>query len=125
MASWEFGASLRHWRDGVAPVKVEVAQGRRRRADGLHREEFAELAGNSLRFASFLAAAAATAWAAMVSAPVPVASAAPCPDVEVVFARATAEPPGVGGLGQAFVDALTSDVGGKVGGGLSGQLRCQ
>jgi Cutinase len=64
-------------------------------------------------FTSFLAAAAATAWAAMVSAPVPVASAAPCPDVEVVFARAAAELPGVGGLGQAFVDALRSDIGGK------------
>lgn len=38
----------------------------------------------------------------------PVAGAAPsCPDVEVVFARGTFEPPGVGGTGQAFVDALT------------------
>jgi cutinase len=34
------------------------------------------------------------------------ASAQPCPDVEVVFARGTFEPPGVGGTGQAFVDAL-------------------
>ncbi|MGH3525159.1 MAG: cutinase family protein, partial [Mycobacterium sp.] len=37
----------------------------------------------------------------------------PCPDVEVVFARGTAEPPGVGGVGQAFVDALNSRVGGR------------
>ncbi|WP_299562993.1 cutinase family protein [uncultured Mycolicibacterium sp.] len=37
---------------------------------------------------------------------VPVAAAQPCPDVEVVFARGTTEPPGVGGTGQAFVDAL-------------------
>jgi cutinase len=29
-----------------------------------------------------------------------------CPDVEVVFARGTFEPPGVGATGQAFVDAL-------------------
>lgn len=34
------------------------------------------------------------------------AAAAPCPDVEVVFARGTGEPPGVGGIGQSFVDAL-------------------
>ncbi|MFG1933385.1 cutinase family protein [Mycobacterium sp. NPDC048908] len=41
------------------------------------------------------------------------ASAAPCPDVEVVFARGTFEPAGVGGIGQAFVDALTSRLAGK------------
>jgi cutinase-like protein len=41
------------------------------------------------------------------------AAAAPCPDVEVVFARGTFEPVGVGGIGQAFVDALTSRLGGK------------
>jgi cutinase len=40
----------------------------------------------------------------------PSASAAPCPDVEVVFARATTEPPGVGQVGQSFVDSLRSQV---------------
>ncbi|GBE65594.1 cutinase [Mycobacterium sp. MFM001] len=50
---------------------------------------------------------------ALLVAPVPVASAQPCPDVEVVFARGTAEPPGVGGVGQSFVDALNSRVGGR------------
>jgi cutinase len=44
---------------------------------------------------------------------VPSASAAPCPDVEVVFARGTFEPPGIGLTGQAFVDSLRSKVGGK------------
>jgi len=39
------------------------------------------------------------------------AAAAPCPDVEVVFARGTTEPPGVGITGQAFVDALRSRLG--------------
>jgi cutinase len=39
------------------------------------------------------------------------AAAAPCPDVEVVFARGTTEPPGVGITGQAFVDALRSRIG--------------
>nr|MEA1123053.1 cutinase family protein [Mycobacterium shigaense] len=32
-----------------------------------------------------------------------VASAEPCPDVQVVFARGTGEDPGVGPTGQAFV----------------------
>jgi cutinase len=50
---------------------------------------------------------------AFVSAPAWKASAQPCSDVEVVFARGTAEPPGVGGIGQAFVDALRSKVGTK------------
>ncbi len=41
------------------------------------------------------------------------ASAGPCPDVEVVFARGTNEPPGVGGVGQAFVDSLRSQIPGR------------
>ena len=45
-------------------------------------------------------------------APMPAASAQPpCPDVEVVFARGTYEPPGVGGPGQSFVDALRARTG--------------
>ena len=44
---------------------------------------------------------------------VPTASAAPCPDVELVFARGTFEAPGVGGTGQAFVDSLRSKLGDK------------
>ena len=49
----------------------------------------------------------------LLSAPIPIASAQPCPDVEVVFARGTGEPPGVGGTGGPFVDALRSQVGAK------------
>jgi cutinase len=41
------------------------------------------------------------------------ASAAPCPDVEVVFARGTFEPPGIGETGEAFVNSLRSRVGAK------------
>ncbi len=44
-------------------------------------------------------------------ATVPSAAAAPCPDVEVVFARGTTEPPGVGGIGNAFVESLRSRLG--------------
>jgi cutinase len=47
----------------------------------------------------------------MVAAPSAVAD--PCPDVEVVFARGTAEPPGVGRVGQAFIDSLNSQLGGR------------
>ncbi|WP_273734407.1 cutinase family protein [Mycolicibacterium septicum] len=44
-------------------------------------------------------------------APAPAATAQPCPDVEVVFARGTYEPPGVGGPGQSYVDALRTRAG--------------
>ncbi|WP_375482773.1 cutinase family protein [uncultured Mycobacterium sp.] len=37
----------------------------------------------------------------------------PCPDSEVVFARGTNEPPGVGAVGQAFIDSLRSQVRGR------------
>ncbi|MCW2688539.1 MAG: Cutinase, partial [Mycobacterium sp.] len=59
--------------------------------------------------------AAVVAASALLSTPIgiPPASADPCPDVEVVFARGTGEPPGVGGVGQAFVDSLRSQVGGR------------
>jgi len=36
----------------------------------------------------------------------PIVDAQPCPDVEIVFARGTTEPAGVGGIGQAFADSL-------------------
>lgn len=63
--------------------------------------------------ARVLGAAAVTAGAVVMGAPMPSASAQPCPDVEVVFARGTAEPPGVGGVGQSFVDAVRAQAGGK------------
>jgi cutinase-like protein len=59
--------------------------------------------------------AAVVATSALLSGvtSIPSASAAPCPDVEVVFARGTFEPAGVGQTGQAFVDALRAQLGGK------------
>ncbi len=49
-----------------------------------------------------------------VGVDIPVASAdSPCPDVEVVFARGTMAPPGISPVGQAFVDSLRSQIGGK------------
>lgn len=44
---------------------------------------------------------------------VPSASAAGCPDIEVVFARGTDELPGIGRVGQAFVASLRGLVGGR------------
>ncbi|WP_082970288.1 cutinase family protein [Mycobacterium sp. E2989] len=57
--------------------------------------------------------AALVAGALVSSAPSPSASAEPCPDVEVVFARGSGEPPGVGGIGGSFVDALRSQLGSR------------
>jgi cutinase len=45
--------------------------------------------------------------------PSPPAAAEPCPDVEVVFARGTGESPGVGAIGQVFVDSLRADAGAR------------
>ncbi|ORA14155.1 cutinase [Mycobacterium arosiense ATCC BAA-1401 = DSM 45069] len=42
----------------------------------------------------------------------PKASADDCPDVEVIFARGTNEPPGLGRVGDAFVDSLRQQTGG-------------
>jgi cutinase len=58
------------------------------------------------------AAVVMTAWALPV-ANLPAAGADPCPDVEVVFARGTTEPPGPGGIGQTFIDSLRSQLGGR------------
>lgn len=68
-----------------------------------------------------VATAALTAAVALivpVSGPVPggslgVASAADCPDIEVVFARGTDESPGLGRIGNAFVNSLRNKVGGR------------
>ena len=40
-------------------------------------------------------------------------SAQPCPDVEIVFARGTSEPAGIGRVGQALADALAPALGGR------------
>jgi cutinase len=56
-----------------------------------------------------------TTWTALISAPILIApaSAAPCPDVEVTFARGTNEAPGVGAVGQEFIDSLRSQLGSR------------
>ena len=65
-----------------------------------------------LRRVSVRLLAAALAFVAMSFAPngIPTAAAQGCPDVEVIFARGTNDPPGIGIVGQGFVDALRAKV---------------
>ncbi|MGJ6123515.1 cutinase family protein [Mycolicibacterium sp. Y3] len=51
--------------------------------------------------------------ATLATGAAPIASADPCPDAEVVFARGSDEPPGVGTVGQAFIDTLRGQLPGK------------
>ena len=66
------------------------------------------------RLASVIAATAAVAAALLGPVAVaPTASAQPCPDVTVVFARGTSEPAGIGRVGQAFADSLQAQLPGR------------
>ncbi|OBF55681.1 transcriptional regulator [Mycobacterium sp. 852002-50816_SCH5313054-b] len=60
MASWDFGRTVRSWRDRVAPTAVGVSVGGRRRAAGLRREELAALAGISVDYLTRLEQGRAT-----------------------------------------------------------------
>ncbi|MCH9668534.1 MAG: cutinase family protein [Actinomycetia bacterium] len=53
-----------------------------------------------------LALAAVAASSALLGVAVP-ARAVSCPDVGIIFARGTGEPPGIGRVGQAFAEALS------------------
>ncbi|WP_162938393.1 cutinase family protein [Mycobacterium kyogaense] len=66
-----------------------------------------------LRRLAAAAAAAALPVAATAVLPAPTASAQPCSDVEVIFARGTSEPPGIGRVGQALTDVLSTQLGGR------------
>ena len=58
------------------------------------------------------ASALVTASGLLLSpAAAPIAAAFDCPDVEVIFARGTNEPPGLGRVGDAFVDSLRQQTG--------------
>lgn len=50
MANEEFGHAVRRWRDRMSPQAAGVAAGGRRRAQGLRREELAQLAGISVDY---------------------------------------------------------------------------
>ncbi|MGB8387620.1 cutinase family protein [Mycobacterium sp.] len=72
---------------------------------GMIARHIARYLGPAVVAVSGLGAAAALPGSVLPSA------SAQCPDVQVVFARGTGEPPGVGPTGQAFVDSLRSRVG--------------
>ena len=63
-----------------------------------------------MRFISGLVVLAAP-LALLVS--VPAAHGAACPDVELIFARGTSEPAGIGRVGQALADQLSAQLGGR------------
>jgi len=65
----------------------------------------------SLQAASAAVLAAGTALVSPTM--LPAAHAAACNDVQVVFARGTDEPPGIGRVGQAFVDSLRGKIGNR------------
>ncbi len=62
---------------------------------------------------SVLIAAGVVIATAVLPAPPAGAEIEPCPDVEVIFARGTGEPEGLGRVGEALVANLTPQLGGK------------
>lgn len=65
-----------------------------------------------MRFISGISACLLAASAVMSAGAAP-AQAADCPDVELVFARGTSEPSGIGRVGQALSDQLAANLGGR------------
>jgi cutinase len=65
----------------------------------------------TLRHLPRLLGAAALSAGALLCTTSTASAAPPCADVEAVFARGTNEAPGVGGVGQSFVDALRAQLG--------------
>ena len=60
---------------------------------------------------TILAAAGVTAVTVSGTVGIPKATAAPCPDVQVFFARGTDEPPGLGQVGEVFVQGIRDRTG--------------
>ena len=60
-----------------------------------------------------LVVAVAVSVVAIAFGPAPPAAADPCPDVQLIFARGTAEPPGLGAVGDALFAALRSALGAR------------
>ncbi|CDO89401.1 cutinase [Mycobacterium triplex] len=74
---------------------------------------FGMIAGHVIRFVKPAAIAAVGLGTSFLVSPTPSATAEPCPDAQVVFARGTGEPEGIGPTGQAFVDNLRGREAGK------------
>ncbi|MEE3062750.1 MAG: cutinase family protein [Actinomycetota bacterium] len=74
---------------------------------------FGMIAGHITRIVKPTALAAVGLGTSFLVSPTPSALAEPCPDAQVVFARGTGEPEGIGPTGQAFVDNLRGREAGK------------
>jgi cutinase len=68
---------------------------------------------SAVRIFGVAATAAVVAALALPTTVAPAAHAGPCPDVEVVFARGTSEPAGIGRVGQALTDNLQAQLAGR------------
>ncbi len=66
METWDFGRTVRHWRDRIVPEAAGIPVGSRRRASGLRREELAGLAGISVDYLTRLEQGRATSPSAQV-----------------------------------------------------------
>jgi transcriptional regulator with XRE-family HTH domain len=93
---WEFGQTLRRWRDRVAPESVGLPAGGRRRASGLRREELAPLAGISADYLTRLEQGRATSPSTQVVESLARALRLSDPEREHLFRLAGRIPPGVG-----------------------------
>jgi hypothetical protein len=71
------------------------------------------IARHIARFVAPAVVAVSGVSASVLASAIPFASADQCPDVQVVFARGTDDPSGVGPTGQAFIDSLRPRVGAK------------
>jgi transcriptional regulator with XRE-family HTH domain len=95
MESWEFGRSVRRWRDRVTPEDVGVPAGNRRRASGLRREELAGLAGISTDYLTRIEQGRATSPSAQVVESLARALRLPDAERDLLFRLAGHAAPGV------------------------------
>jgi transcriptional regulator with XRE-family HTH domain len=95
MDSWEFGRTVRRWRDRVKPTAVGVPVGGRRRAAGLRREELAGLAGISVDYLTRLEQGRATSPSVQVVEALARALRISDADRDLLFRLAGHAPPGL------------------------------
>jgi transcriptional regulator with XRE-family HTH domain len=96
MDSWEFGRTVRRWRDRVTPSAVGVPVGGRRRAAGLRREELAGLAGISVDYLTRLEQGRATSPSVQVVEALARALRVSDAERDLLFRLAGHAPPGIG-----------------------------
>jgi Cutinase len=77
----------------------------------MHAHHCGMVARHLPRFFAAAVVAASGVSASVPASAIPAVSADPCPDLQVVFARGTDDPAGVGPTGQAFVDSPRPRVG--------------